>query len=40
MPVLEPNPPDSRRKLLQVFGAILGIVVLISIVATIAQSMG
>ncbi|WP_329568769.1 SGM_5486 family transporter-associated protein [Kitasatospora sp. NBC_01266] len=40
MPVLEPNPPDSRKKLLLVFAAIIGIIVLISIVATIAESMG
>ncbi|WP_267886044.1 SGM_5486 family transporter-associated protein [Kitasatospora azatica] len=40
MPVLDPNPPDSRKKLLQLMGLILGVVVLVSIVATIAQSMG
>ncbi|GAA1239196.1 hypothetical protein GCM10009665_32110 [Kitasatospora nipponensis] len=40
MPVLEPNPPNSQKKLLQLMGAILGIVVLVSIIATIAQSMG
>ncbi|GAB2715175.1 MULTISPECIES: SGM_5486 family transporter-associated protein [Kitasatospora] len=40
MPVLEPNPTDGRKKLLLVFAAIIGIVVLISIIATIAQSMG
>jgi hypothetical protein len=40
MPVLEPNPQNSHRKLLQILGAFLGVVVLVSIVATIAQSMG
>ncbi|WP_280668946.1 MULTISPECIES: SGM_5486 family transporter-associated protein [unclassified Kitasatospora] len=40
MPVLEPNPPNGQKKLLQLMGLILGIVVVVSIIATIAQSMG
>jgi hypothetical protein len=40
MPVLEPNPTDGRRKLLQLMGMIIGVVVLVSIIATIAQAMG
>lgn len=40
MPVLEPNPPNGQKKLLQLFGVILGIVVAVSIVAIIAQKMG
>ncbi|MFJ5925182.1 SGM_5486 family transporter-associated protein [Kitasatospora sp. NPDC092948] len=40
MPVLEPNPQGGQKKLLQMLGVIAGIVVLIAIVATIAQNMG
>ncbi|MDH6134330.1 hypothetical protein P3T37_003733 [Kitasatospora sp. MAA4] len=40
MPVLEPNPPNGQKKLLQLFGVILGVLVLVGIIATIAQSMG
>ncbi|MEE1801852.1 SGM_5486 family transporter-associated protein [Streptomyces sp. NPDC088124] len=37
MPVLDPNPQNGQRKLLLVFGTIIGIMVIISIVATIAS---
>ncbi|MEV7423994.1 MULTISPECIES: SGM_5486 family transporter-associated protein [unclassified Streptomyces] len=37
MPVLDPNPQNGQRKLLLVFGAIIGIMVIISIVATLAS---
>ncbi|MER6853046.1 SGM_5486 family transporter-associated protein [Streptomyces flaveolus] len=37
MPVLDPNPQNSQKKLLLVFGAILAIFVIIGIVATIAS---
>jgi hypothetical protein len=40
MPYLEPNPTGGQKKLLQVFAVIGGILVLISIVATIAAKMG
>ncbi|WP_281278581.1 SGM_5486 family transporter-associated protein [Streptomyces tateyamensis] len=40
MPVLEPEPTDGRKKLLQLMGLILGVVVLVSVIATIAQAMG
>jgi hypothetical protein len=36
MPVLEPNPPNGQRKLLIVMGTILGILVFIGIIASIA----
>ncbi|MDX3538217.1 SGM_5486 family transporter-associated protein [Streptomyces sp. NBC_01310] len=36
-PVLEPNPQDGRKKLGLVLGAILGITVIISVIATIAS---
>ncbi|MET9107570.1 MULTISPECIES: SGM_5486 family transporter-associated protein [Streptomyces] len=36
MPVLEPNPQNGQRKLLGIFGLILLIGVVISIIATIA----
>ncbi|WP_283843727.1 SGM_5486 family transporter-associated protein [Kitasatospora humi] len=40
MPVLEPNPTNSHRKLLGILGTFLGVVIVVSIIATIAQSMG
>jgi hypothetical protein len=40
MPYLEPNPTGGQKKLLQVFALIAGIMVVISIVATIAAKMG
>ncbi|AXK37428.1 hypothetical protein DVA86_17840 [Streptomyces armeniacus] len=36
MPVLDPHPQNGQKKLLLVFGAILGILVVIGIIATIA----
>ncbi|WP_265736725.1 SGM_5486 family transporter-associated protein [Peterkaempfera griseoplana] len=40
MPVLEPNPTDGHKKLLQMAAVIVGIVVVVSVIATIAQKMG
>ncbi|AJE86444.1 MULTISPECIES: SGM_5486 family transporter-associated protein [Streptomyces] len=37
MPVLEPHPPNGQKKLLLVFGAMIGITVVIGIIATIAS---
>jgi hypothetical protein len=38
MPVLEPNPQNGQQKLLLVFGTIIGIMVIIAIIASIASS--
>ncbi|GAA4869213.1 SGM_5486 family transporter-associated protein [Kitasatospora sp. NPDC048365] len=40
MPVLDPNPTDGRKKLLQMLGLIAAIAVVISIIAVVAQNMG
>lgn len=40
MPVLEPNPADGQKKLLQMLGLIAAIVVAVAIIATIAAKMG
>lgn len=40
MPVLEPNPQDSRKKLGQIAGAIAGIVVLLVVLASVAKNLG
>ncbi|WP_267970544.1 SGM_5486 family transporter-associated protein [Streptacidiphilus albus] len=40
MPYLEPNPTGGNKKLLQMFGLIGGIMVVISIIATIASWTG
>jgi uncharacterized protein involved in exopolysaccharide biosynthesis len=40
MPYLDPNPTDSNKKLLMMFGLILGILVIIGVVATFAAKMG
>lgn len=37
MPVLDPNPQNSQKKMLLVFGAFFGIFLIIGIVATIAS---
>ncbi|MFB7273355.1 SGM_5486 family transporter-associated protein [Streptomyces sp. NPDC056244] len=37
MPVLDPNPQNGQRTLLIVFGTIVGILVLIGIIASIAS---
>ncbi|MFH9721350.1 SGM_5486 family transporter-associated protein [Streptomyces sp. NPDC017254] len=37
MPVLEPNPPNGQKKLLLVFGAMIGITLVISVIASIAS---
>ncbi|WP_077798582.1 SGM_5486 family transporter-associated protein [Streptomyces sp. JHA26] len=37
MPVLDPNPQHSQKKLLLVLGAFLAIFVIIGIIATIAS---
>ncbi|GAA3108924.1 hypothetical protein EES37_00105 [Streptomyces sp. ADI91-18] len=36
-PVLEPNPPDSHKKLGLVLGAMLVVTVIISVIATLAS---
>ncbi|MFF1908931.1 SGM_5486 family transporter-associated protein [Kitasatospora sp. NPDC058218] len=40
MPVLDPNPTDGHKKLGQLAALIVGIVVLLAIVATVAQNLG
>ncbi|MFJ8044194.1 SGM_5486 family transporter-associated protein [Kitasatospora sp. NPDC096147] len=40
MPVLEPNPPNGQKKLLQLLGLIAALVVVISIIASYANDMG
>jgi hypothetical protein len=40
MPVLEPNPTGGNKKLLQMFGLIMGILVVIGIIATFAAKLG
>ncbi|GAA2742394.1 MULTISPECIES: SGM_5486 family transporter-associated protein [Kitasatospora] len=40
MPVLDPNPADGRKKLLQMLGLIAAIAVVISIIASVAQNLG
>ncbi|WP_269664880.1 SGM_5486 family transporter-associated protein [Streptacidiphilus rugosus] len=40
MPVLEPNPTDGNKKLLQMFALIGAILVVIAIVATIGANFG
>jgi len=37
MPVLDPNPQNGQKKLLMLFGAIIGILVVIGIIASIAS---
>jgi hypothetical protein len=37
MPVLEPNPQNGQKKLLQFFALIFGILAVIAIIATIAS---
>lgn len=39
-PVLEPNPQNGQKKLLQFFGVIVAILVFISVLASIASRMG
>ncbi|WP_268933098.1 SGM_5486 family transporter-associated protein [Streptomyces albidus (ex Kaewkla and Franco 2022)] len=36
MPVLEPHPQNGQKKLLLILGAILGIMVAIAVIATVA----
>jgi len=40
MPVLEPNPPQPQRKLLIIFGLMMGVPAFVAVVATIAARMG
>ncbi|WP_265736767.1 SGM_5486 family transporter-associated protein [Actinacidiphila yeochonensis] len=40
MPVLEPNPPNPQRRLLIVFGLMMGVPAIVAIVAIIAAGMG
>ncbi|MEU4894414.1 SGM_5486 family transporter-associated protein [Streptomyces sp. NPDC044780] len=37
MPVLDENPPNGQKKLLTIFGVMLGITVIIAVIATIAS---
>jgi hypothetical protein len=37
MPLLEPNPPNGQKKLLLVFGTMIGFFVVVGIIATIAS---
>ncbi|MFF1423052.1 SGM_5486 family transporter-associated protein [Streptomyces sp. NPDC058280] len=36
MPVLDPNPQNGQQKLLLVFGAIIGILIIIGTIASLA----
>jgi hypothetical protein len=40
MPVLEPNPTGGQRKLLLMCAAIAAIMVVIAVIASVAQAMG
>ncbi|WP_279382968.1 SGM_5486 family transporter-associated protein [Streptomyces sp. FH025] len=40
MPVLDPNPTDGRKQLGRIALAIAGIVVLVAIIASFADSIG
>lgn len=40
MPVLEPNPPQSQRRLLIVLALMLGVPALVAIIASVAARMG
>jgi hypothetical protein len=40
MPVLEPNPPEPQRRLLVIFGLMMGVLVLVAVVASVAATMG
>ncbi|MEV6009076.1 SGM_5486 family transporter-associated protein [Streptomyces sp. NPDC051976] len=40
MPVLEPNPPQSQRRLLIVLALMLGVPALVAIIASFAARMG
>ncbi|WP_275124627.1 SGM_5486 family transporter-associated protein [Streptomyces sp. ICBB 8177] len=40
MPVLEPNPPQPQKKLLLVFGLMLGVPALVAVIATIGSHFG
>ncbi|MFD9130463.1 SGM_5486 family transporter-associated protein [Kitasatospora sp. NPDC059571] len=40
MPVLEPNPQDGQKKLLQLMGVIAGVVVLVAVIAMVAARIG
>ncbi|MCZ2528076.1 SGM_5486 family transporter-associated protein [Streptomyces sp. NPDC059506] len=40
MPVLEPNPQGGGKKLLAVFGVMVGITVVIAIIASVAAKLG
>ncbi|MFG3053936.1 SGM_5486 family transporter-associated protein [Kitasatospora sp. NPDC048239] len=40
MPVLDPNPTDGHKKLGQIAAVIVGIVVLLAVVASVAKNLG
>ncbi|WP_405619481.1 SGM_5486 family transporter-associated protein [Streptomyces sp. NBC_01511] len=37
MPVLDPNPQNGQKKLLLMFGTIIGLMVVIAVIASIAS---
>ncbi|MFC8831500.1 SGM_5486 family transporter-associated protein [Streptomyces sp. NPDC057137] len=37
MPVLDPNPQNGQKKLLLMFGTIIGIMVVIAVIASLAS---
>lgn len=40
MPVLEPNPPQPQRRLLIIFGLMMGVVAIVAVIASVAATMG
>lgn len=40
MPVLEPNPPQPQRRLLIIFGLMMGVVAIVAVIASVADRMG
>lgn len=40
MPVLEPNPPQSRKRLLVILGLMLAVPAFVAIIASIAATYG
>lgn len=40
MPVLEPNPPQPQRRLLIMFGLMMGVPAIVAVVAIFAARMG
>jgi len=40
MPVLDPNPPQPQRRLLILFGVMMGVPAIVAVIAIIAARMG